>query len=159
MQKFERTAYHEAGHAVIAYRFNVYIKEVDVIPNSERNGVAKCFFSDRNPEDNIVILFAGHEAQIVFDPDDKSDPSIVDYREIWDICDRVGIGNGAPYRELKNRAKQMVLDNWIEIQTVAKALLRFERITGTLVKEIVEDLDRGKDYTAGWEWQWHQGTL
>jgi hypothetical protein len=149
----EKTSIHEAGHAVVAYRLGAKVMGVSVIPKGCVNGHCRVAIKERVTD--CIHMLAGYEAQMIFDPEDTDDPSIVDYRMVWRICDREGIG-GKLYRELFDQAKKAVRDNWAQIKAVADALLRFKRITGDLVRDIVKAIDNGEDYTSGWEWNWHE---
>jgi hypothetical protein len=80
--KLERTAFHEAGHAVASHMLDLPIREVNVIAEGGRLGVCKgykcpSFSPDIDGYDNgiaapkslvridreIVVLLAGHEAE------------------------------------------------------------------------------------------------
>lgn len=37
--KFKRSAYHEAGHAVIGFRFGCNYADINIIPEKKRDGV------------------------------------------------------------------------------------------------------------------------
>src|SRR5262245_52740101 len=74
----EATAYHEAGHAVVAFQFHLRVKSVTIIPDAERATSGSCSHaqgfgpsieyerSDRNRlriERAVMCSLAGLEAQ------------------------------------------------------------------------------------------------
>lgn len=89
----EQTAYHEAGHAVVAIWHDVGIDEANIITVEDRLGVVrhsptpgwfKDIYAIGNPEtlyqrtrleSHLVILFAGQEAQRRFSP--QSHPDVI----------------------------------------------------------------------------------
>ncbi len=42
LKQLTATAYHEAGHPVAAIEVNLPVKEVSIIPNTERNSLGQC---------------------------------------------------------------------------------------------------------------------
>jgi hypothetical protein len=136
-----RTAYHEAGHAVVAHAQGLEVHGLSIRPGEgtlgrssdggdrgsvvrRSDGVLEEHISIERAEANIVTCFAGFEAERRFDP--AADPS--------GSCDdqdtaRYWIGMlGDPGHEPRLRAQSAALvgNHWRSIERIARALLEFE---------------------------------
>lgn len=154
VKELTRTAYHEAGHAVIGYRFGLCFGEITIIPDGKRNGLCSFWggLDEAKPEKAILILFAGDAAQKMYDPDDKSNPSISDYRLVWRISDDFSI-KPEQYNQLLQEAKNMVSANLKQIQAVADALMKAKRMESGIYVHIIKCVDNGQDWEKTPEWE------
>jgi len=151
--ELKRSAYHEAGHAVIGYRFGHRFAEISVVPNSKYNtGHCRFFFELDNPHSRCLVLLAGHAAQKAYDPDDMSDPSITDYREVWRLSDAMPVGT---YPKLLSEAEHLVRENRNQIQGVAEALMECRVLDGGIFAVIIDCIDKGIDWRQSPEWVVH----
>jgi Peptidase family M41 len=66
----EHTAYHEAGHAVIAFRLGHEIKKVTIVPSRRSLGRYVCSTPRRTSPDDIKIDLAGPLAEALVNPSD-----------------------------------------------------------------------------------------
>jgi ATP-dependent Zn protease len=146
--ELERTAYHEAGHAVVGYFLDVPFGETSIIPNEEENTLGymkpenvEAFLANLNTnghlvkdmlatENHVLRLLAGHASELLF-IGTPSMGSIDDYvrasrflSELLqeDDIEEGKIGDGA-FRWLKWKATVIVAAARDEIEAVAKALL------------------------------------
>ncbi|MGV8073942.1 MAG: hypothetical protein AB2L11_05230 [Syntrophobacteraceae bacterium] len=145
----ERAAYHEAGHAVIGYRFGHRIGKVSIKSDEKRDGY--CEFNNRldDPEHQILMLLAGHAAQKARNPDHKSDLSLPDFIQAWRVL------NGNPSMDflgLVSKAERLVSENIRQIQAVAQALLECETLVDRGWTCIIDDVDKGNDWKQGIDW-------
>jgi len=138
-----RTAHHEAGHAVIGYRFGLGLADVTIKPGKNRNGFVGFWKEFKTTEQEALTLLAGHAAQKYFHPDDKSEPSISDYRRLWSITESM---QSVEYRELFLTVDRLVAENETQIQAVAEALLECETLEAGLFACIIDDVDSGLDW-------------
>ena len=148
-KRLERTAYHEAGHAVVGYRFGHRFGEISIKPDKRRLGYCRFLCNLDNPEHRILVLLAGHAAQKAYDPDDKSDPSVTDYRQVW--CLSEGMPTGA-YLEMFSKADRLVSENMKHIQAIAEALMECETLDGGVWADIIDAVDKGEDWKQSPSW-------
>src|SRR5262245_23920603 len=70
MNDLRHTAYHEAGHAVIAFRLGYEMEKVTIKPS--RGSLGRYFCKDRPlAPDDIRIAFAGALAEALVNPNDE----------------------------------------------------------------------------------------
>ncbi|MHC6156567.1 hypothetical protein ACVSQB_32925 [Bradyrhizobium elkanii] len=112
----EITAYHEAGHAVIAHALGVEVVCVTIIPFAGRNGITWHTLPKR-PEAAILIAMAGPLAEARFTgkllcagDDEENIASAIRHLS-------------EPREHYETRAKTLVAEHWREIEIVAEELL------------------------------------
>lgn len=155
----ERTAYHEAGHAIMAISQGFAIRKATIVATEETYGEVtryattmerriefdnSTFIVDRI-EKLILIFYAGGIAQRKFAPrckwklrasgDHKKAAHLFSY-----IC---GLDEKAQYyysRLLWRRTELAVDFHWPEIEAVAAALLIEKRLTGKQVRAIMDEV-------------------
>ena len=145
----EITAYHEAGHAVVARMLYVRVKSVTIRPDVGSSGMTKLDLRYLNNDKQVLITLAGPYAQRRFAPRSRwrsSSTSVVTLNSGWDfdtvtglIYDEHGNGDAAKFyrRYAEAKAKQLVDRGWRRIEAVAKALLERETLTGTEMSQVI----------------------
>lgn len=146
-RRLERTAYHEAGHAVASYFLHVKIKAVTIIPSEEtlgqlthpplhfgRQGV----FDDsvrgiNRAERHVIVLLAGPLAERKFAPHSRWRLHAgSDFDSMGELFGRIqGEDDEAATlygRLLWRRAQRLVELRWKDIGAVAQALLEHKRL-------------------------------
>lgn len=150
-QQIAATAFHEAGHAVIAWSLGLRVHRVTVIPSKDYLGLAVCQNalagikldidnSDRamiKAEKRILVALAGAAAQKKFSPRSVQswDPSL-DYQVASDIAQRIHGSDDvvdAYLRWLQFRTEHDVAFHWPQISCVAQALIENKTLNGSEV--------------------------
>jgi hypothetical protein len=145
--QLERTAYHEAGHAVAAARLRVGIdfEGVTIRPGPDFHGRAVTANGLRwAPEyDGAVVLLAGEAAQNVFAPRSCSQyrDSFKDNMALMDWLRHHGHNSveqqGKLERKYKRAAYAFVREHWADVERVALALLERETLCGPDIRGII----------------------
>ncbi len=153
------TAYHEAGHAVIALAFGCPIKKVTIVPGRSwlgqyrlgvcelqkgRSANAKNFL-----DDEIVILFAGMVAEAHFTGRYCEAGAAEDLRMIRRlICCRVGSDRQHErlHRRLLARTENLLDDRVtaLAVEMVATELIQKQTISGRAVRHFCQQAMRKK---------------
>jgi ATP-dependent Zn protease len=135
----EQTAYHEAGHAVIALVLGRPIHRVSVLSNSQRLG--QCEFgkgvfrpSEDSLEREILIALAGLAAEARHSGTYAMDAADRDLRYVRRLVLQRKSERAAPRYEERMLAKveAMLGDNrvWHAVESIAAELLKFGAISG-----------------------------
>jgi hypothetical protein len=146
----ERTAYHEAGHAVVAYHLGIEIRHVTIVPNHSSAGhlahgdlfCARGVGSDEaNLERAIQLALAGPLTQTRFH---RPSYRRRDGRQDYDCATGLAryLAGSAGEREFlryqERRTNDLIDHYWNEIERVARALLECDELSGAAVKKIIE---------------------
>jgi len=142
----QQVAYHEAGHAVVAYRYNHYVGTVTIRPNEATLGRAVTEIGTPDKE-QIVVLYAGFAAQRQFAPSaDKlwaaSDDDIASELLKFLPAEKESV--------LRAEADRMVIENWKHLEAVAAALLEYETLDDDWTI-IVDCIDEGEDWRSQYD--------
>jgi ATP-dependent Zn protease len=139
------TAYHEAGHAVMAYRLGYPIKKVTIV---KRQGVlGKVEVRNQGSPDDIRIDLAGQLAEALVNSNDVQ--LQVGSRSDWRNARRsarefvelgfIGDGEkGTLIEELLHETRALVHRDREAIAAVAEALLEHKTLTGADITQIME---------------------
>jgi hypothetical protein len=131
------TAWHEAGHAVIAYRFGVEVAGVTIV--AYRDYAGRCLRLRTDPERAIQIALAGSLAEMRISPTSSYDRG--DYDTASGLARDLAGSDGARelLKHMEQRTRSLVECCWLAIERVALALLDSDLLTGQQVKNIIED--------------------
>jgi len=147
------TAFHEAGHAVVALSFGCPIKKVTIVPGRSSQGQYRLGVCElekgrsanaRNRrDDEIVILFAGMVAEAHFTGQYCENGAAEDLRTIRRLlCDRVGSEKQHErlQRRLLSRTEHLLGDEGIAlaVEMVAGELLQKQTISGRAVRHFYQ---------------------
>jgi hypothetical protein len=141
------TTYHEAAHAVVAYRVAGHVGgPVSIVPRPDRgtlgfaaDGESDSFSAD-DMEATILSCYAAGYAPRLIDPqcgDDGCDQDDADADEQLRL-----FGWESREEELRDRSLNLVRDHWNEIEAVADELLRVRVLYAEEV-EILADAAAG----------------
>lgn len=157
----ERTAYHEAGHAVLSYLFELPVESVTIVPAEGYLGKCQgesvpwwCHHIDANgidtrdkrgwAHDTIVVLFGGVEAERLLDPEipaaDLEDGGAKDNGVIVDLLLELAADEDeqeALSEYLARRTRNFLRQYWPSVQAVALALLERKTLTGQEVADLI----------------------
>jgi hypothetical protein len=113
----EACAYHEAGHAVVCRVLGWHVGNISI---STSGGDCQC---DAEGEDKFVVSYAGHAAQVRFDPKSVEEQHRWgDLAKAVETAEKEGISDKRRW-ELEARARSLVAEHWQEIEREAKELL------------------------------------
>ncbi len=149
-----RTAYHEAGHAVLQWALGVGIKLVTIVPDYDagtaEHATKKMSFHEHTLEvveeavhqRSAVILLAGRFAQEKFDAALGNEGCNSDYLEAGDHIEQLCYTeddkeNAAWWTVLEARCRALVEHYWPEITALADALLEKETMDRDSAEDIV----------------------
>jgi ATP-dependent Zn protease len=145
MKPLQHTAFHEAGHAVIALRLGYEVGKVTII---RRQGVlGKAEIRNRTSPDDIRIDLAGALAEALVSPNDEQIQlgAFSDWRNVRrSTRDFVALGfingreKGILIDELLRETRALVRRDKEAITRVAEALLVHKTLTGDDIKRIME---------------------
>ncbi len=147
------TAFHEAGHAVVAFSFGCQIKKVTITPGHDWLGQYRLGLCElqqgrsanaRNRlDEQIVILFAGMVAEAHFMGRSCEHAASDDLRVIRRLlCDRAGSEKQHEklHRRLLARTEHLMEDDGIElaVKMIADELLQKQTISGRAVRHFYD---------------------
>lgn len=159
-KRLERTAYHEAGHAVARYVLHGRLRYVTIVPDPDEGSLGHCTGAslpsamkvdvehssryDRILEREITILLVGQAAEWRFTGRHNRSGSENDLHRAID-CALYLVGSDEELDAYVNlmevRAKGFVAqpDHWAAIEALAAALLQEERIGYRRARQIIRD--------------------
>ena len=137
--KEQVTAYHEAGHFVVALFLHVPIKYVTVNPDSDSNGHCRTGFRFREQqiydlsdttiikfEKDVMVNLAGYEAARKFRPSSvRRHHAASDRNNVIELISRAGAPNETSLwiKLLTIRTRNLLEIRWNEVEKIAAALL------------------------------------
>jgi ATP-dependent Zn protease len=145
-ERLEYTAYHEAGHAVMAFRLGHEITKVTIVPGRGYLGMAKIPHRNYSP-DSIRINLAGSLAEALVNQNDEEVhlSARVDWRNARRSTRKfVELGfigrreKGILIEELLHETRALVHRDREAIAAVAEALLEHKTLTGADIAQIME---------------------
>ena len=161
-KKFEAIAYHEAGHAVAAWRTGVRIKALSIVPQDDTDGrmthvqyfkgqeveASNSEATRRRIENMAIVCCAGGWAQRRFHP--RSQWRIGtqgDYAQCEDLLSRlVGYTDTAQayFNLIDLQARDLIYGahNWPLVEVLAAALIDQQEMTGKQVRETLIEAER-----------------
>jgi ATP-dependent Zn protease len=157
-KELKRTAYHEAGHAFVAWREGLRVKRATIRPTADYFGqvhhasglsakqVEELDVSIVSPrvrealEKRIRISFAGWLAEHRHDRTADEAHSMSDYGHALDLMMRLA----GSQREinlysalLKYQTKEMLRVGWPHVRAIAVALLERKTLTGQEIRQVI----------------------
>ncbi len=144
----QSTAYHEAGHAVVAYRFDHDAGDITIKPDPER-GSAGCaqtegpWIGGSTDREQIMVLFAGYESELILHPDANREGSQQDEAQAANLLRFHPTGTE---NELRLETKKILHDNWRQVEAIATALLEDETLEDDEWGIIIDAIDEGENW-------------
>lgn len=146
LQQLEGTAYHEAGHAIVALLLGFSVESAGI----DTNG-GYCIWSetlyvseDRFPESWAAVNLAGSIAREIATGEPDSGQLTQDDLAVRSLS--VGPeGLEELFDKARSRAEEILQDSWPLVQVLAQALLRYRRLQGEQIQDIIMgSLDGGE---------------
>ncbi|MEX1311381.1 MAG: hypothetical protein AB1Z65_13240 [Candidatus Sulfomarinibacteraceae bacterium] len=150
------TAYHEAGHAVMAQLCGQQITEVEIIGDDDHAGSVRSlrFLEEQPSEHDPAIPTAPIERRLLCTVAGMAAESMAGGRSVWDEgsedldaavrlamqvvgdCERV-----LPYLEtVREHAEQLLRVNWVAVERLAGVLVETRRLSGEEVRKLLSPL-------------------
>jgi ATP-dependent Zn protease len=164
------TAYHEAGHAVIAIALGLTVKKVSIVKGQDYNGLCRQLGllgyhlrDRRDAEDTlkkiIISIYAGMPAQRLVDPDPPEFHGACDEEDANELCLRhanlLRRGGRAPdeFRRAylgrrRVEARRLVKQHRKAIEEFAEVLLQRQELGGEEAEELIVSLLDQQDTEA-----------
>lgn len=138
-------AYHEAGHALAAYRFKCYLGLTSIIKNKDILGIStsEASWGDRSSDiEQIIILYAGLAAAQKHDPNTDESGSTDDNEKAAALLEK---WPSETESNLRQRAKNLINENWQIIQAIVGKLLIYKALEPDELIIIISAIDDGFD--------------
>lgn len=150
------TAYHEAGHAVMAQLCGQQITEVEIIGDDDHSGSVRSlrFIEEQPSERDPAIPSAPIERRLLCTVAGMVAESMAGGRSVWDEgCDELDaavrlamqvVGDCErvlPYLEtVREHAEQVLRANWVAVERLADVLVETRRLSGEEVRKLLSPL-------------------
>jgi len=164
----ERTAYHEAGHAVAAYVFKRPIDKLTIVPDADSYGAAHYragWFDHLKPdvqitirtrerlEAGIVCGLAGTAAEMIFAGPEAEKLAGTDLAQVATCADYLtgGIEEAEAYLKwlvIRTDALLQREPRWSCVEVLAAALLKRRHLSGRRARQIIRSTERSVFATA-----------
>jgi len=145
----EFIAFHEAGHAVIGYRFHLLGDHVTINPDLDEGSLGHCQqeYCDYSPElarQQIISLYAGDAAI------KRRFPDYTGYSgaegDFESATDLLRYTDGSTESELHSQTDSLIEGNWPHICAVAEELVKAKTLNYEEYGLIIDDLDEGRNW-------------
>ena len=161
-RSLDKTAYHEAGHAVVGWAVGRRLKKVTIIPTRETVGCTYHYrlLHFRPDADNYIpngtayartftksvheasIFLGGMEAERKFCGRYNYQQASSDVGRAWDLCnyfsgDEYGPEFKAMYQWLRLKTRNIVENHWVCVEALAKQLVESMTMKGADAEELI----------------------
>jgi ATP-dependent Zn protease len=142
MNKKRSDAYHEAGHAVAAYRFGHEVGKITIVSEGYKAGSSKIEAEWADKSKYIIVLYAGYAAESKFDKDADKRLSSGDDEKAAALLEH----HNETETSLRMRAKKIIDENWEIIEAIAEKLFKHKTLREDEWTTIIDAFDDGKDW-------------
>lgn len=144
-KKEKSTAYHEAGHAVAAYRFNLNADRLTIVRKGDVLGSSASEEDEPSESsyiEQIIVLFAGFAAERKYNIDADKRGSESDDEKASDLLQCIDETESS----LRIKARELIDKNWIIIEAMAEKLFLYKTLEPDEWMIIIEAFDEGEDW-------------
>jgi ATP-dependent Zn protease len=147
------TAFHEAGHAVMAELCGQHVTEVEIVGDDEHAGSVRSlrFTEERPSEHDPAIPTAPDERRLLCTAAGMVAEALVSGRDGWDErCEDLDAAvrlamrvvddceNVVPFLEIvREHTEELLRRNWPAVEALADALIERRRMTGEEVRRLL----------------------
>lgn len=145
--ELERTAYHEAGHAVVAHFVGAPVMSLSIVPTGIEEGRLFMGKGQLDGDKQLAIGYAGREAELLA-TGTHSDGCEMDLLTIqlacnvWFVDER---DRDEAMESAQEDARNILQKHWPAVEALAQALLAQKRIIGTDVQTIINQAEARHD--------------
>lgn len=151
MHKEEKaTAYHEAGHALAAYRFDHYGGRITIIPEGDTVGssLSEGEWGDGSKDiEQIIVLYAGFTAESKYNKNANKLASSSDDAKAADLLQRTNETES----NLREKTKKIIDKNWTIIEAIAEKLFIHQTLEDDEWSIIIDAFDEGEDWEEAFD--------
>ncbi len=138
LRQLEGTAYHEAGHAIVALLLGFSVESAGIDPNG-----GYCIWNetlyvseDRFPESWAAVNLAGSIAREIATGEPDSGQLTQDELAVRSLS--MGPeGLEELLGQARSRAEEILQNSWPLVQVLARALLKYRRLQGEQIQDII----------------------
>ncbi len=153
----EATAFHEAGHAIVASYLGFPVSRLTIIPDDTTDGMSEYLnplqgldleFDEsddalRRKECAVMIWLAGSIAQCLWDSESLNPHhSLPDYKQAVDIATSIHVPEHDPERyieQLNAETKKILMNRWSVVERLARKLLTCTTMSGEEVAAVLSE--------------------
>lgn len=124
-------AYHEAGHAVVAWALGIEVGDIHVRQVGQGNGGAQIAYTDEMSFiDRLAVCFAGSEAETVCDVPQPEGMNGDDHRRVYNLLHGISARHGRTLRDQgRGRARDLLTEHKANVTRLAERLFEAHQVS------------------------------
>jgi ATP-dependent Zn protease len=147
-ENIKRIAYHEAGHAVAAYRFKHEADTISIVPDPLTGilGFSREEYESMDGStsvEQIIVLYAGWAAEHKYDSNSNPLESVGDTEKAGYLLQYI---EGETESILRIKTEKIINENWNAIEALATALIENQTLKYDEWTNIIDAVDEGEDW-------------
>jgi len=150
MNKEKSTAYHEAGHALAAYRFGHYGGIITIVAKEGLAGSSNSegeSFDGSTDIEQTIVLYAGFAAEIRYDENANKLGSLSDDERASALLKF----HNETESNLRIKARELIDSNWTIIEAIAEKLFEYKTLEEEEWSIIIDTFDEGDDWEESFD--------
>lgn len=144
-EQLVRSAYHEAGHVVVAHHYGADVRSAHVIAAAGLGG--KTTYGAMRPGEFLTryqeaaVRAAGTAALAHAGAPSPAKGAESDDRQLYEIVAEISLDNRLPHADVEAEARRMaagvVAARWSAVEALAEALVHRVRLAGSEIAEVI----------------------